>query len=144
MPDLTNAALVAAACTFLGALPARDAAAQPATSTTTRVPTYKRDIPDSLSREASVTEAAALATAQQRVPKGRVDALELEREKGVLMYSFDFKVPGKSGIDEVNVDAKTGAVLHVEHESPAAERKEAAEDAKAASTAKVKRTGRTP
>ena len=141
MPHRTNAALVAAACTILGALPARDAAAQPAAPTTTRVPTYKRDIPDSLSREASVTEAAALATARQRVPNGRVDALELEREKGVLMYSFDFKVPGKSGIDEVNVDAKTGTVLHVEHESPAAERKEAAADAKAA---KAKGSARTP
>ena len=141
MQKLTNVALVAAACTILGTIPARHAAAQPATPTAAPVPTYKRDIPDSLAREAKVTEAAALATAQRRVPKGRVDALELEREKGTLMYSFDFKVPGKSGIDEVNVDARTGAVLHVEHESPAAERKEAAADAKAA---KAKGAARAP
>ncbi|MDQ6635154.1 MAG: PepSY domain-containing protein [Gemmatimonadota bacterium] len=93
---------------------------------------YKRDVPDSLAREATITEANALASAQRRVPRGKVAALELEREKGTLMYSFDFKVPGKKGIDEVNVDAKTGAVLHVAHESPAQERKEAAADAKEA------------
>ena len=103
-----------------------------ARSATAQAPTYQRDLPDSLVAQATVTEAAALATAQRRVRRGTVAALELEREKGVLMYSFDFKVPGKTGIDEVNVDAKTGAVLHVEHESPAAEQKEAAADAKVA------------
>ena len=108
-----------------------------------QTPTYKRDIPDSLATQATVTEATALATAQKRVPRGAVAALELEREKGVLMYSFDFKVRGRSGIDEVNVDAKTGAVLHVEHESPAAEKKEAAADAKAA-RAKAKGATSTP
>ena len=100
---------------------------------------YKKDIPDSLSKLAKVTETAAAATAQKRVPKGKIDGVELEREKGKLMYSYDFKVPGKSGIDEVNVDAMTGKVLAMEHESPAAEKKEAAEDAKAAAKAKPKK-----
>lgn len=103
----------------------------------------KRDIPDSLASQATVTEAAALAAAQKRVPRGKVAALELEREKGTLMYSFDFKVLGKSGIDEVNVDATTGAVLHVEHESPAQEKQEEAADAKAA-TAKATRATAKP
>ena len=41
------------------------------------------------------------------------------------MYSFDIKVPGKSGSEEVVGDAMTGKVLSVEHESPEEEAKEA-------------------
>jgi uncharacterized membrane protein YkoI len=93
---------------------------------------YKKDVPDSLARQAKVTEAAAAATAQARVPKGTIQGVELEREKGKLIYSYDIKTAGKSGIDEVNVDAMTGKIVAFAHESPAAEKKEAAEDAKGA------------
>ena len=58
---------------------------------------------------------------------------------GKLIYSFDIKVAGKSGIEEVAVDAMTGKVLVVEHESPKQEAKEKAADAakeKAAAKAK--------
>ena len=48
----------------------------------------------------------------------------LEVEEGCLVYTYDIKVPGKSGVEEVFVDAGTGAVLKVEHESAV---KEAAE-----------------
>lgn len=94
--------------------------------------TYKRDVPDSLAKKAKISEATAVAKAQAKIPKGTIDALELENENGKLLWSFDFKVPGKTGIDEVNVNAVTGAVGKVVHESPAAEKKEAAADAKAA------------
>ena len=104
---------------------------------------YKRDVPDSLAKEATVSEADATAAAQKRVPKGTVTAMELEREHGHLLYSYDFKTPGKTGIDEVNVDAKTGKVLHVAHESPATEKKEAAADAREAK-AKVKAAASKP
>lgn len=100
---------------------------------------YKKDIPDSLAKHAKVTEAAAAATAQARVPKGKIESMELEREKGKLIYSFDIKTEGKSGIDEVNVDATTGKILLFEHESPKAEKKEAAADAKAAKKAEHKK-----
>ena len=93
-------------------------------------PTYKREIPDSLASAAKVTEAAAVATAEKRVPKGKIQSVELEREKGKLIYSFDMKVPGKSGVEEVNVDAITGKVIAVMHESAKTEKKEAAEEAK--------------
>jgi uncharacterized membrane protein YkoI len=102
--------------------------------------TYKRDVPDSLVKKAKISEAAAVATAQAKVPKGTIEALELEKENGKLLWSFDFKVPGKTGIDEVNVNAITGKAGKVVHESPAAERKEAAADAKgAAAKAKAKK-----
>lgn len=99
---------------------------------------YKKDIPDSLAAKAKITEDRAAAIAQKRVPRGAIQGVELEREKGKLMYSYDFKVPGKSGIDEVNVNAITGRIIAMEHESPAAEKKEAADDAKAAKAVKAK------
>jgi uncharacterized membrane protein YkoI len=99
--------------------------------------TYKRDIPDSLAKDAKITEAAAAAAAQHRVPKGTIDGVELEREKGKLIFSYDIKTPGKSGIDEVNVDAITGKIVGFEHESPATEKKEAAAEAEAKGAKKV-------
>jgi Peptidase propeptide and YPEB domain. len=92
--------------------------------------TYKRDIPDSLVKLAKIDESAAAAVAQKRVPKATIQAVELEREKGKLMFSYDMKTTGKSGIDEVNVDAMTGKIIGFSHESPATERKEAAAEAK--------------
>ncbi|HEY4215555.1 MAG TPA: PepSY domain-containing protein [Gemmatimonadaceae bacterium] len=100
---------------------------------------YKKDIPDSLAKRAKITEAAAAATAHKRVPKGTIAGVELEVEKGKLMFSYDMKTEGKSGIDEVNVDAITGKIIGFAHESPATEKKEAAEDAKAAKAAKPKK-----
>ena len=72
-----------------------------------------------------ISEATARATAQKRVPKGKVKSHELEHESGRLIYSYEFVVPGKSGIDEVNVDAMTGKVLAVEHEGAKQEKQEA-------------------
>jgi uncharacterized membrane protein YkoI len=95
-------------------------------------PSYKKEVPDSLAKQAKITEAAAAATALARVPGGAIQGVELEKEKGKLIYSYDIKTAGKSGIDEVNVDAITGKIIAVAHESPADEKKEAATDAKAA------------
>lgn len=88
-------------------------------------PKYKRDLPAKLLKEATVAEADAAKTAMTRIPNGRIQAVELENEDGKLLYSYELKIPGKSGIEEVNVNAKTGAVVNTEHESPASERGEA-------------------
>ena len=85
-----------------------------------------------LAAQAKITLDSARAIALQKVPKGQVASEELEREGGHLIYSFDVKVPGKSGIQEVNVNALNGAVLGVHHEGAAAERKEAQADSAAA------------
>ena len=88
---------------------------------------------------AKITAEAATTAALARVPNGKVEKAEIEEEKGKLIYSFDIKVAGKSGIEEVAVDAMTGKVLAVEHESPKQEAKEKAADAakeKAAAKAK--------
>ena len=94
--------------------------------------TYKREIPDSLVKAAKITEAAAAETAQKRVPKATIASVELERENGRLIYSYDMTTKGKPGVDEVNVDAVTGKIISVAHESPVTEKKEAAAEAKAA------------
>ena len=78
-----------------------------------------------LMRQAKVSKAVATRTALAKVPGGKIQSSEIEREKGHLIYSFDIKVAGKSGIEEINVDAMTGAVLAHEHETPKAEKKEA-------------------
>ena len=44
---------------------------------------------------------------------------ELEVEDGCLVYSYDVKVPGKMGSQEVYVDAGTGKVLQSFHEAAA-------------------------
>ncbi|WP_373068050.1 PepSY domain-containing protein [Gemmatimonas sp.] len=94
---------------------------------------------------AKVTPSAATATALAKVPGGKVQSAEIEKEDGKLVYSFDIEVAGKSGIDEVLVDATSGAVVSVEHESAEDEAKEAAEDKakadKAKAAAKVKKPG---
>ena len=46
---------------------------------------------------------------------------DLEVEDGCLLYSYDVKVPGKSGAEEVYVDAGNGKVLRSVHESAAKE-----------------------
>ena len=90
---------------------------------------YKREIPDSLAAKAKITEAAAAAVAQKRFSKGAIQSVELEREDGHLKYSYDIATSGKSGIDEVDVDALTGKIIAVSHETPEEMKKEAAEEA---------------
>ena len=91
-------------------------------------PTYKRDLPAALMKQATVTEPAAARLALASVRNGQIQAVELENEGGRLLYSYELKVPGRSGIEEVNVNAKTGKVVNTEHESPAAEGKEAGKE----------------
>ena len=72
--------------------------------------------------QATVTPDSARAVALRAVAKGgKIAAAEIEEEGGKLVYSFDIKIPKKKGIDEVLVDAKTGKVVAVEHESAATE-----------------------
>ena len=78
-----------------------------------------------LKAQARVTGDSARRIALAQVPNGRIRSGEIERERGKLIYSFDIAVAGKSGIEEVNVDALTGAVAGHEHETPARERAEA-------------------
>lgn len=77
-----------------------------------------------LRKEAKVAERDARKTALGAVPGGKVRSHELERENGRLIYSYDIKVAGKPGVEEVNVDALTGEIVAHEHEDAKAEAKE--------------------
>ncbi|MFL5615998.1 MAG: PepSY domain-containing protein [Gemmatimonadaceae bacterium] len=84
-----------------------------------------------LKNEAKISEVDARKTALAEVPGGKVQSHELEREKGKLIYSYDIKIAGKPGVEEVNVDAVTGALVAHEHEDAKAEAKEKKAEAKA-------------
>ena len=95
-------------------------------------PHQKTETQAALQREAKMTVADARLMARKTVPGATIQAGEIEREGGKLIYSFDMKVPGKSLIDEVNIDAMTSQLVSRQHETPKAERAEARADAKAA------------
>ena len=78
----------------------------------------------------AIERAAAEKTALERVPGGRVKEGELEHEHGKLVWSFDIEQKGSPDIVEVQVDANTGMVVAVEHETPAKESQEAAKKKK--------------
>ena len=42
---------------------------------------------------------------------------ELEAEHGCLIWTFDLRIAGKSGVQEVHIDAGNGNVLSVTHEN---------------------------
>ena len=70
-----------------------------------------------LLKKAKITPDSAIAVAKATLPKATISSAEIEQENGKLIYSFDMKTAGKSGIDEVNVDAMTGKrVGKVHHE----------------------------
>jgi uncharacterized membrane protein YkoI len=75
-----------------------------------------------LAREAKITMKQARATALNRAP-GNVESSELEREHGLLVYSFDIRNT-KGTITEVQVNALTGKIARIEHEN---KKQEAAE-----------------
>jgi uncharacterized membrane protein YkoI len=84
-----------------------------------------------LQKDAKISQETARATALKEVPNGTVKSSELERENGKLIYSYDITVPGKSGVEEVNVNAVDGSVVGRARESAATEKKEVAKQAKA-------------
>jgi uncharacterized membrane protein YkoI len=89
--------------------------------------TIKAEKPE-YSSQAKITSQVAVDSALARVPGGQVHEGELEEEHGRLVYSFDVLVPHRTGVDEVQVDARSGKVVSVKHESPTAEAKEHADE----------------
>lgn len=86
------------------------AAAAPAgAQQTAQRPEYERDIPAALLAQAKVGEDSARALALAKLP-GSIEAVELIREEGKLVWVWDVHVEGKRGITEVAVDALNGKV----------------------------------
>ena len=137
------AVAIAAATTVAGAQAASASKAAVKTSTQASMSTTKRhhrgvkkQTQADLQKEAKIAEADARATALKEVPNGSVKSVELEREKGKLIYSYDITVPGKSGVEEVNINAIDGSVVGKMHESAKTERKEAKQESKEKKTTK--------
>ena len=93
-------------------------------------PVKKAETQSELQAQAKISEETARATALREIPNGTVKSSELEREKGKLVYSFDIRVPGKSGVEEVAIDAIDGSLVAHTHETARMEKKEAAKEAK--------------
>jgi uncharacterized membrane protein YkoI len=81
-----------------------------------------------LAAGAKVDPASARQAALAKFPEGRIVKEEIEREHGKLVYSFDIKNGTHSGIEEVLVDARDGAVVSVAHEDAAKEAVEAKQE----------------
>jgi hypothetical protein len=75
----------------------------------------------------SKADAEKIALARIKASSKNVVDGELEVERGCLVYSFDIRISGKKGVEEVRVDAGTGKILSHKHESA---KQEAAEQAK--------------
>ena len=69
----------------------------------------------------SCAEARKAALAALGKPDLRIRSAELEVENGKLVYSFDIERTGHPGVDEVQIDARSGQVISVAHETPVAE-----------------------
>jgi hypothetical protein len=86
---------------------------------------------EDLAAMAKVTQADAQKTALATFKdpsKATVKEAELEAEHGCLVYSFDIEVAGKTGVQEVQIDAGDGKLLSSKHETPKAEAAEKAKD----------------
>jgi Peptidase propeptide and YPEB domain len=78
-----------------------------------------------LASRATVSCADARTIALRQVKaRSTVKSAELEVEHGRLVYSFDLVQPGRSGVEEVQVDARTREVVSMRHETARAESKE--------------------
>ena len=82
----------------------------------------------SLMSQARITRVAAEKTALAKVPSGIVKSAELEREHGALVWSFDIATPKSRDIHEILVNAKSGAIVYTEIETPKAQAEESAAD----------------
>ena len=80
--------------------------------------------------QAKITREEAVKTALTQVPNGKIEAAELEKEHGRLIWSFDISRPDSPNITEVQVDARIGKIVSIQVETPKKQAKEAASDKK--------------
>ena len=71
-----------------------------------------RNVPDSLAAKAKINEDSARAVALKRVP-GTVETVHLLQKSGTLEYVFGIKPKGKTGMENVTVNAMTAHVISV-------------------------------
>ena len=84
-----------------------------------------------LKAQAKIAQDEATKTALAKVPDGKIQNAELEKENGKLIWSFDISMPKSKNIPEIQVDAKTGKIVFTQVETPPDQAKEKAADKKA-------------
>jgi hypothetical protein len=65
--------------------------------------------------KARIPQDSARAVALAHVPHGNVQAQQLRLEHGRLVYFYDIAVPGKGGLEELQISAADAQVLSVQH-----------------------------
>lgn len=75
-----------------------------------------------------ISKEAATKTALAAVPGGKLVSSELENKHQQPIYSFDIRVPGRTGVEEVRVSGVTGKIVSRKHEGPVKEGLERAAD----------------
>ena len=88
-----------------------------AMQTATRTRGARKSEQAQLRAEAKISQDSARKIALAQVPNGKVTKHELERENGTVVYSYDIKVKGQAGFEEVNVSAIDGSVVSKTHET---------------------------
>lgn len=90
------------------------AAIQPA------VAVLEEDSPGLLA-QATISDAAARAVALERFPDGQIVDAEIDEDAGRVMYKYQLRLASaRRGVD-VDIDAKTGAIVAVEENDAAEE-----------------------
>lgn len=77
-----------------------------------------------LEKMGTIKQAQAESIALASVPNGKIKETEIEKEKGLLVWSFDIATPGTEDITEVLIDAKTGKIVSTKIEKAAKEANE--------------------
>jgi uncharacterized membrane protein YkoI len=77
-----------------------------------------------LMAQAKISTAQAEKIALAKVPRGKIQSVELENEHHALVWSFDIATPGSKNITEVLVNAKTGNIISISAETLADQAKE--------------------
>ena len=81
-------------------------------------------IDSTLQSQAKISKSAAEKIALSKVPAGIIQSAELEREHGMLIWSFDISKASSKDVTEVQIDARSGRIVSVRIETPAAQVKE--------------------
>ena len=70
-----------------------------------------KDNQKDLEAKAKISRADAEKTALAKFPGGTIKEGEIEDEDGKLIWSFDIKTAASDKLEEVEIDAATGAIL---------------------------------
>ncbi|HJS44580.1 MAG TPA: PepSY domain-containing protein [Gemmatimonadales bacterium] len=89
--------------------PAPSAASQPGNAV------LEEDSPGLLA-QATISDAAARAMALERFPNGQIVEAEIDEDAGRVMYKYQLRVVSDRRRVDVDIDAKTGAIVAVDED----------------------------